>query len=138
MEQKSIFEIMDFDKEFKRYIKLNKGKNQKYKYSSWKTHILTIIDELDTHTTDDMMFYCKNKVRTMRSDTNLYLNLVLLFVPIYIENMISDLNPIVLLFVFLAIFSIMVFNVDRQKRHEGFYDSLIEIIEYKRTRRQDD
>lgn len=130
MKKGPYYEIIDLHNEMKEYKKLCRGKSKKYKYySDWKEYIISCIDKFsNSKDIENFKHYCINAVRVGKKIPDLYINFIILFVTIYIDRCVVNLNLYVWLTILLFSFIMVILGSDSYNKENCFYNDIIEII----------
>lgn len=129
-------EILDLHNEMIEYKKLCRGKSKKYKYySDWKNYIISRIDKFATKKdVENFKHYCINAARVGKRILDLFINYMVLFVTIYIDRFVVNLDLYVWLTILLSSFIIVIVGSDSYNKENCFYNDIIDIInEYEKN-----
>lgn len=124
-------EIIDLDKEVKEYKKLCRCKSEKFTYyTEWEKHIRELLSKFKSER-DLYNFkrYCINYERTAKLIPSFYINFMVLYITIFIDKFIKELNILVWLFIFLLSVLLTLCQNLAYSKEAYFYKDVIEIIE---------
>ena len=124
-------EIIDLDKELKEYKKLCRCRSKKFAYyTDWEKYICKLLEKFETDI-DLYNFkrYCMNYGRTATTIPGIYINIMILYITIFIDKCVTELNFLVWLFIMLlSVILILAQNIS-YNNEDYFYKDIIEIIE---------
>lgn len=124
-------EIIDLDKEVKEYKKLCRCKSKKFTYyTEWEKHIRELLSKFASEK-DLYNFkrYCINYERTAKLIPSFYINFMVLYLTIFIDKFIKELNILIWLFLFLLSVLLTLCQNLAYSKEAYFYRDIIEIIE---------
>lgn len=131
MKRIPFIEIMDFKKEIKEYKLLCQGKSKKFTYYlDWKKYIISLLAKIERK--DDLenfKYYCRNRERSTKNTASTYLNIIILFITIYLGNCVASINLYGWLLVFVLIIVTIVWQNNSFEKDYYFYRDILEIIE---------
>jgi hypothetical protein len=133
MKKKPFIEIINWKKEIKEYKHVCMGRSNEFTYySEWKEHIISLLDKIkNENDMENFKHFCRNRERSTRSSPTLYFELMVVFITVYIGNVLDKPNPFLLISMFvIAMFFIMLPHKAYEKEHY-FYIDILEIIEEK-------
>lgn len=103
-------EIIDLKVELSEYKKLCKGKSKKFKkYSDWKEHIVGLLSKIDNdRDLVDFKHYCINIQRPSIGQGNLFVQLILVLMSIYLAFISVPYKEAFLIFSFMILTTLIV------------------------------
>lgn len=131
MKKNPYAEIIDLDKEVKEYKKLCRCKSKKFTYyTEWEKHIRELLSKFASEK-DLYNFkrYCINYERTAKLIPSFYINFMVLYLTIFIDKFIKELNILIWLFLFLLSVLLTLCQNLAYSKEAYFYRDIIEIIE---------
>ena len=137
MKHRPFIEIIDFEKELKEYKLLCRRKSKKFTYYlDWKNYIISLIQKIKNDDYwENFKYFCRNRERSTRNTSSMYLNLIILFATICLDKFLVDIN----IFGWFVIFFVMIGNVVWQnnsyEKENYFYIDILEIIEQEELKR---
>ena len=131
MKKNPYAEIIDLDKEVKEYKKLCRCKSEKFTYyTEWEDHIRELLSKFKSgKDLYNFKRYCVNYERTAKLIPSFYINFMVLYITIFIDKFIKELNILVWLFIFLLSVLLTLCQNLAYSKEAYFYKDIIEIIE---------
>lgn len=131
MKYSPYYEIINLNRELKEYRKLCRCKSKKYiYYSDWKKQMIKYISAFPSQESlDNFKHYCINVERSAKSIPNLYLNFMILFVTVFVDKFIYNINEVIwMLIVFITLIAVLAAD-NRYNKEICFYKDIVKIIE---------
>lgn len=136
IKHKPFWEIIDFEKELKEYKRLCRRKSKKFVYYlDWKKHIVSLLAKIEQKDDwENFKYFCRNRERSTRNTASTYINLIILFVTIYIDKCVISINLYGWLLVLAVMIGTIVWQNNSYEKDNYFYKDILEIIEEEEKR----
>ncbi len=123
-------EIINLNAELSEYKKLCRGKSKKYtKYTEWKDHIIELLSKIENERDlIDFKHYCINIQRPSIGQGNLFVQLILVLLSIYLTLVSVPYKEAFLVICFVVLTAMTVIAYNDLEMPNRFYGDVLEII----------
>ena len=123
-------EIINLNAELSEYKKLCRGKSKKYtKYTEWKDHIVELLSKIENERNlIDFKHYCINIQRPSAGQGNMFVQLILVLLPIYLTLVSVPNKELFLIICFIILTAMAVAGYNDLEMPNRFYDDILEVI----------
>ena len=123
-------EIINLNDELSEYKKLCRGKSKKYtRYTEWKDHIVELLSKINNERDlIDFKHYYINIQRPSIGQGNLFVQLILVLMPIYLNVIPVPHKEVLIVVYFIVLTIVTVIAYNDLEMPNRFYDDILEII----------